>query len=106
MSNDLIKYEENNNTNLDDLHGTISDIGQLIAYLRDLSRDLNPLVKSLVPLADNLNDLIENSPQKLEKFFVNNPLIAISGILGIAMISGYLGTGIIKNILEIKREIK
>jgi len=110
INNDLIKYENTNNIphqpNLTDLSGTFNDIGQLIAYMRDLSRQLVPLVDSLVPLSDNLNDAIENLPEKLENFFNDNPVFAVSGILGIALISGYLGTSIIKNILEIKKGMK
>jgi len=110
MRNDLIRYDASidndiiHQPNLDDLSGTINDIGQLIAYLRDLSRDLVPLTNSLVPLADNLNDFIENYPKKLENFFSDNPLIAVGGIAGISLIFGFLGTGIAKNIIEINRK--
>ena len=103
MSNGLIKYEK---SNLNDLSGTFDDIGQLIAYLRDLSRQMVPLVDSLVPLSENLNDTIENFGAKLERFLIDNPFFSISFILGIAMIGGYLSTGIIKNILEIKSGLK
>ena len=106
MRCDLIKYDGNKQATLDDLSGTLDDIGQLIGYLRDLSRDLVPLTNSLVPLSVNLNDLIEDFPNRLEKFFNANPFFAISGLLGILMVGGYLGTGIIKNILAISRGIK
>jgi hypothetical protein len=109
MNNEMIKYEMINNTDgsgLNDLDGTFDDIGQLIIYLRDLSRQLVPLVDSLVPLSENLNDLIENLPNKLERFFLDNPFFAIGGVLGISMLGGYLGTGIIRNILEINKVIK
>ena len=99
MTNELIKYDENvadRRTNLNDLDGTFDDIGQLISYLRDLSRDLVPLTISLVPLSNNLNDLIKNLPSKLEKFFIHNPFFAISGIVGVALLGGYLGTSIMK----------
>jgi len=108
MRNELIKYGGDGamyRNNLNDLDGTFDDIGQLISYLRDLSRDLVPLTNSLVPLSENLNDLIENLSSKLEKFFNNNPFFTISGIVGVALLGGYLGTSIIKNIIEIKREI-
>ena len=106
MSREIVKYEtynKHNTSKLNDLDGTFDDIGQLIAYLRDLSRQLVPLVDSLVPLSDNLNDLIENYSIKLEKLLLNNPILTIGGILGIAMVGGYLTTGIIKNILEINK---
>ena len=51
MTDEIINYELNNN-NLKDLSGTLDDIGQLISYLRDLSRQLVPLVDSLVPLSE------------------------------------------------------
>jgi len=76
MKKELIKYGGNEvkyQNNLNDLDGTFDDIGQLIFYLRDLSRELVPLTNSLVPLSNNLNDLIENLPSKLEKFFIHNP---------------------------------
>ena len=101
MANDIIKYEIDNKNPLNDLSGTFDDLGQLISYLRDLSRQLVPLVDSIVPLSDTLNDLIANLPNKLEKFLFNNPFFAFTvsglGLLGIA----YLTTGIIRNILEI-----
>ena len=90
---------------MQDLNGTFDDVGQLISYLRDLSRDLVPLTNSLVPLSQNLNDLIENLPSRLAKFFNNNPFFAIIGMVGVALLGGYLGTSIIRNILEIKQEI-
>ena len=110
--NELIRYEEPidseiiHQPNLNDLNGTFDDMGQLIAYMRDLVRDVNPLVKSLVPLSDNLNDFIENYQKKMETFFEDNPLIAIGGIVSVALVGGYLTTGIIKNILEIKNSKK
>jgi len=99
MNNELIKYEVEPKNNLNDLSGTISDIGQLIAYMRDLTR-------SLVPLSNNLNDVMENLPNKISRFLDNNPLFAISGITGIILLVGYLGTGTVKNILEIRNELK
>jgi len=99
MNNEIIKYENLSENNLNDLSGTFNDIGQLIAYMRDLTR-------SLVPLSDNLNEVLEHFPQKLEKFLANNPLFAISGIAGITLLFGYFGTGIIKNILAINKTIK
>jgi hypothetical protein len=99
MNNEIIKFEEVEQNNLNDLSGTINDIGQLISYMRDLTR-------SLVPLSNNLNDVIENLPNKISKFLDNNPLFAISGVAGIALLVGYLGTGTVKNILEIKQKIK
>ena len=110
--NDIIRYEDPTDSgiihqaNLNDLAGTFDDMGQLIAYMRDLTRDLNPLVKSLVPLSDNLNDFIENYQKKMESFFDDNPLLLIGGIFGVSIVGGYLTTGIIKNILAIKNAKK
>jgi hypothetical protein len=95
MNNELIKYEIGNQNNLNDLAGTFSDIGELIAYMRDLTR-------TLVPLSNNLNDVLENFPDKIKKFFADNSLFAIGGIAGITLLAGYLGTGTVKNILLIK----
>ena len=109
MTKELINYGMDNNSNalgLNDLEGTFDDLGQLIAYLRNLSRQLVPLVDSLVPLSNNLNDLIDNLPYRIEQFLLHNPFFAISGVICISMFSGYILTGIIRNILEIKSVIK
>lgn len=106
MINDIIRYDAGkimDYLDLSDLSGTLDDIGQLIVYLRDLSRQLVPLVDSLVPLSDNLNDTIENLAKKIEHFLKDNPLLTFGVILSIGMVGGYLLTGIIKNVLEIKR---
>ena len=110
MRNEIIKYEPNikniDVNNLNDIYGTLDNVGELIGYLRDLSRQLVPLVDSLVPLSDNLNDVIDNLPKKLERFFNNNPTLTIAGILRILLFVGYLGTGIFRNILEIRNGLK
>jgi hypothetical protein len=95
MSNEIIRYENN----LNDLSGTFEDIGQLIAYVRDLS-------KTLIPLSDNLNDAIENLPKKVKDFLEDNQPILFFGAFGIFLLGGYLGTGIVKNILAIKQNTK
>ena len=97
MNNELVKYSMDNNLN--DLNGTINDIGQLISSMRDLTR-------SLVPLSDNLNDIIEDFPDNINKFLVSNQPLLFAGIAGIILLGGFLGTGIIKNIITIKNEIK
>ena len=103
MNNELIKYKIDdaviNRSKLDDLSGTFGDIGQLIAYMRDLTR-------TLVPLSNNLNDFIENLPSKVDNFLDKNKPLLFAGVLGCILVGGYLGTGIVKNILEIKGEIK
>ena len=118
MSAEIIKYDGNNLehsslvhtdrhfNNLQDLSGTLDDIGELIAYLRDLSRQLVPLVDSAVPVMDNLNDVIENLPKKLERFLEDNPAILFAGVFGTLFIGTYIGTGIFRNILEIKKNLK
>jgi len=93
-----MKYDTNNinkEAQLNDLSGTFDDIGQLISYMRDLSR-------SLVPLSDNLNDLIENFPDKFSKFLDANQPVLLAGLASIVLVVGYFGTGIVKNIKEIK----
>ena len=108
MRNEIIKYNANinNENNLKDIYGTLNNIDDLIGYLRDLSRQLVPLVDSLVPLSDNLNDVINNLSKKIEKFFNQNPTLKITAIIGIIMIGGYLTTGTMKNILDIKQGLK
>jgi len=106
MDKGLIRYNSGikdvSHIDLSDLDGTFDDIGQLISYLRDLSRQLVPLVDSLVPLSDNLNALILDFPSRLERFLYDNPILTIAGIFGGVLISGYLGTAIFRNILDIK----
>jgi hypothetical protein len=53
-----------------------------------------------------LNDVIENLPSKIDKFLEQNTPLVFIGVLGIAAVGGYLGTGIIKNILEIQAHLK
>ena len=66
---------------------------------------MRDLTRTLVPLSNNLNDVIENLPSKIDKFLENNVPLVFAGVLGAALIGGYLGTGIIKNILEIKTQL-
>jgi hypothetical protein len=115
MSTELIKYGSDNSVSsslldtdirsLGDLSGTFDDIGQLISYLRDLSRQLVPLVDSLVPLADNINDAIENFPEKFSRFMSNNPVYLLACLFGSLFIGSYIGTGIYRNILDIQEHL-
>ena len=102
MSNDIIPYNMRtgliNTGQLSDLEGTFDDLGQLISYMRDLSR-------SLVPLSDNINTFITTAPDKLHRFISDNKLLFLSGMAGGALIGGYLLSSIFINILDIRRHL-
>ncbi|MDR0927440.1 MAG: hypothetical protein LBO69_06700 [Ignavibacteria bacterium] len=91
LNNELTTYSPK----LNDLSGTFDDLGQLIAYMRDLT-------KSLVPLSDALTDTIENLPAKVSKFVDNNPGLMLFTGVGAVLIGGALATTIINNCMQIR----
>jgi hypothetical protein len=112
MTKELIQYETEKDiiypSNLRDLSGIVGDMEELVGYLRDLSKQLVPLTenlvplsKSLVPLSKNLNEMTEKVSDKVIRFF-DSEIITIAGISCCVLLCGYFGTGIMKNILEIK----
>jgi hypothetical protein len=104
MKTDIVPYSSNTHLNnsssgLHDLNGTFDDIGELIAYVRDLTQ-------ALVPLARNVDATITDLPKKISNFLEDNVPLAITGIAGGVLIGGYLASGIVKNIVSINRDVK
>ena len=102
METDLIKfndYEIVPQQNLNDLSGTIDDIGRAIANLSRVATELPPLVKSIQQLLDNPARIITD-------WLDENPFMKYGLMTGVGLFGVYIASGIVKNGLDIGSRFK
>jgi hypothetical protein len=91
MTTDIIPYQYENN---------LSDMNDLTADLRSMARSFDQMGGSITSLTDFANEKLE----ELMEYVPPREVLIPVGIIGGLLVVGFLATGIIANVKQIKKK--